>query len=354
MAGARAGATVGAMQIDLMAGGLALREVQALARDTRAAGFHGMVFTESGRTAYLSVAAAALAVEDLHLATGIAVAFPRSPVVTASTAWELAEVSGGRFRLGLGSQVKAHIERRYGVAFDPPGPRLRDYVEAVRAVFAAYAGTAKLDHHGPYYTHTLLPPGWSPGRIPVAPPPIDVSAVNPWMLRMAGEVADGIHVHPLHTPTYLRETLAPNVAAGAAKAGRDPSAVKLLVPCFTALGDTEAARAPWREAARTQVAFYGSTPNYAFVFDQIGAEGTTARIREKQKAGDIAGMAACVNDEILEHFLVEGDADAVAAGIRSRYRGVAERVVLYFAGRLWREDPAGFSRLGEVARSLSQ
>jgi probable F420-dependent oxidoreductase len=342
------------MKIDLMAGGLALRDVQTLARDTKAAGYDGLVFTESGRTAYLSVAAAALAVDGLDLATGIAVAFPRSPVVTASTAWELAEASGGRFRLGLGSQVKAHVERRYGVDFDPPGPRLRDYVLAVRAVFAAYAGDAALSHQGPYYRHTLLPPGWSPGRIDVPPPPIDISAVNPWMLRMAGEVADGIHVHPLHTPTYLRDTLAPNVAAGAATAGRDPAAVALLVPCFTAFGDTEAARAPWREAARTQVAFYGSTPNYAFVFDQVGGEGTTARIRERQKAGDIAGMAACVTDEVLSHFLVEGDADGIAAGIRSRYAGTAQRVILYFAGRLWREDPTAFRALGEVARSVSE
>jgi probable F420-dependent oxidoreductase len=340
------------MQIDLMAGGLPLRQVQALARDAQAAGFDGLVFTEAGRTAYLSVAAAALAAEALHLATGIAVAFPRSPVVTAATAWELAEASGGRFRLGLGSQVKAHIERRYGVAFDPPGPRLRDYVRAVRACFAAFSGTAPLDHHGPYYTHTLLPPGWSPGPLQVPPPPIDVSAVNPWMLRMAGEVADGVHVHPLHTPTYLQRTALPAIAEGAAAAGRDAGEVALLVPCFTALGDTEEQRARWREAARTQVAFYGSTPNYAFVFDQIGAEGTTARIRERQKAGDVAGMAACVTDEVLDHFLVEGDADAVAAGIRARYEGIAERVILYFAGQAWRQDPATFAALGEIARAL--
>ena len=154
--------------------------------------------TEAGRTAYLSCAAAALAA-DIDVLTGIAVAFPRSPMVTAATAWELAETSGGRFRLGLGTQVRAHVERRYGAEFDPPGPRIRDYVQAVRACFAAFRGDAPLDHHGPFHELTLLPRMWSPGPIDVSDPPIDLAAVNPWMLRLAGELADGVHVHPLNT-----------------------------------------------------------------------------------------------------------------------------------------------------------
>src|SRR3954454_23304610 len=159
-----------------------LRRVQDLARATKWAGFSGMLVTEAGRTAYLTCAATALAAE-LDLATGIAVAFPRSPMVTAQAAWELAETSGGRFRLGLGTQVRAHVERRYGSQFDPPGPRLREYVEAVRACFRAFRGEEKLAFEGEFHRLSLLPAQWSPGAIDVPDPKIDVAAVNPWMLR---------------------------------------------------------------------------------------------------------------------------------------------------------------------------
>src|SRR5947207_604168 len=248
------------VRFDLMTGGLPLRQMQALARDAAAAGFSGLVITEGARTAYLSAAAAALAT-DLELSTGIAVAFPRSPMVTAELAWELAEATGGRFRLGLGTQVRAHVERRYATPFDPPGPRLREYVEAVRAIFRAFRGEARLDFSGSYWSFSLLPAQWSPGPIDVPDPPIDVAAVSPWMLRMAGQVADGVHVHPLNTPTYLAETVVPGVADGARQAGRDPAEVELAVPVFTAAGDTEEERERWWEMARVQVAFYGSTPN---------------------------------------------------------------------------------------------
>ena len=151
------------MKLDLMTAGMPLRAVQQLARHATEAGFAGLVITEAGRTPYLSAAAAALAA-DLDILTGIAVAFPRSPMVTAQVAWELAEVSDGRFRLGLGTQVRAHIERRYGVDFDPPGPRMLDYLLAVRDCFAAFR-TGELSHHGEFYDLSLLPPMWSPGPI---------------------------------------------------------------------------------------------------------------------------------------------------------------------------------------------
>ncbi|MFN0089943.1 MAG: TIGR03617 family F420-dependent LLM class oxidoreductase [Acidimicrobiales bacterium] len=341
------------MKVDLMVGGGRLDEIQELARRAEAAGIAGLVFTETGRTAYLSVAAAALATERLELSTGIAVAFPRSPMVTAGTAYELADVSKGRFRLGLGTQVKAHIERRYGVAYDHPGPRLKDYVLALRAIFAAFEG-AKLDYHGPFYTLTLLNSQWSPGRIEHPDLAIDVAAVGPWMLRMAGEVADGVHVHPLNNRAYLTDTVLPEVAAGAAKAGRDAARVELLVPSFTAVGDTDAEQAQWREAARSQVAFYGSTPNYAFIFDQLGFEGTTARIREKQKAGDLAGMAAQVTDDILDHFAVTATWDQLADKLVERYTGAAHRVVLYFAAQHAKRDPGVLERYGAVAAEVAR
>jgi len=331
--------------------GGSLRSVQRLALDAQTAGFDGLVVTEGGRTAFLSCAAAALAA-DLDLATGIAVAFPRSPMVSAQVAWELADVTGGRFRLGLGTQVRAHIERRYGSAFEHPGPRLAEYVRAVKACFAAFRGDAPLDFEGEFYRLSLLPAQWSPGPLEVADPPVDVAAVNPLMLRLAGAVADGVHVHPLNHPRYLREVVLPNLAAGAGSAGRDPAALHLTVPAFTAVGDSDEERAPWRELARAQVAFYGSTPNYAFVFEMLGAEGTTARIRERQKAGDFAGMAAVIDDDLLDHFVVSGTAEEVADGLVERYGGVADRVVLYFAGIAWGQDPARLGRWGAIARDV--
>ena len=339
------------MKFDLMTGGAPLRQMQDLARDAAAAGLSGLVITEGARTAYLSCAAAALAA-DLEVSTGIAVAFPRSPMVTAELAWELAETTGGRFRLGLGTQVRAHIERRYGAPFDPPGPRLREYVAAVRAVFRAFRGEQPLDFRGNFWSMSLLPAQWSPGSIDAADPPIDIAAVNPWMLRTAGEIADGVHVHPLNTPTYLEKTVLPEAAAGARRVGRDPSDLTLIVPLFTAVGDTEEERARWREMARVQVAFYGSTANYGFVFDQIGFEGTTARIRERQKAGDVAGMSAVVTNEILEHFVVSTTWDELSDAIVARLGGVADRVVAYFAGAAWQQDRASLGRWGEVARDV--
>ena len=338
-----------ALKFDLMAGGMPLRAVGDFARGAATAGFSGLVFAEAGRTAYLSCAAAALAA-DIDILTGVAVAFPRSPMVTAATAWELAESSGGRFRLGLGTQVRAHIERRYSAAFEAPGPRLREYVLALRAIFAAFRGEAPLAFQGEYYAHSLLPAMWSPGSIDVPDPPIDIAAVNPWMVRMAGEVADGVHVHPLNTPTYLRETLLPNLAAGAAKAGRIAD-LEVIVPAFLVVGDDHEQEA-WRAMARMQVAFYGSTPNYGFIFDQLGYEGTTARIREKQKAGDIAGMASVVGDDLLDHFVTTGTWDHIAARVVERYRGTATRVVSYFSGMAVAQDPAALEKWGEVARQV--
>jgi probable F420-dependent oxidoreductase len=339
------------MRIHLMTGPRELHEVQRLARDAERAGFSGITFTEGGRTAYLSVAAAALATEELEFATGIAVAFPRSPMITAGIAWELQEASRGRFRLGIGTQVRAHITRRYGVEFDPPGPRMRDYVAALRAIFSAYQGE-KLDHHGPYYELTLLNPMWSPGKIAYPAPAIDIAAVGPYMLRTAGELCDGLHVHPLHSIRYLDEVLKPRVAEGAERAGRDPAEVQLLVPVLTIVGDDEEEKAAARGFCRQQVAFYGSTPNYALQFDLLGFEGTTGRLRERQKAGDMGGMAEVISDEILDHFTVEAKWDELADKLVDRYRDHASRIILYTAGMDYARDPKSIERWGEVAKAV--
>ncbi|MEI7913973.1 MAG: TIGR03617 family F420-dependent LLM class oxidoreductase [Mycobacteriaceae bacterium] len=335
------------MHVDAMTIPQPLSHVGETARRTRDAGFAGLLFTETGRTAYLNAAVASQAAPGLDLSTGVAVAFPRSPFVTAATAWELQEATGGRFRLGLGTQVRTHVVRRYGVAFERPGPRLRDYVLAVKDCFSAFR-TGTLDHHGEFYELDFITPQWSPGPIDAPDPQVDVAAVNPWMLRMAGEVADGVHVHPIGEPGYLGRHVIPNIAEGAAKAGRAPSEVAVIVPVLTIVGDTDEERHTERELVRASMSFYGSTPNYAFIWDEAGFEGTTARIREKQKAGDFRGMAAQITDDHIAVFATESSWDGLADALRARYEGIADRIVLYNA----LSDPGRIERYGEVARRI--
>jgi probable F420-dependent oxidoreductase len=275
-------------------------------------------------------------------------------MITAATAWELADASGGRFRLGLGPQVRAHVERRYSSEFTPPGPRMRDYLLALRAIFAGYRGE-RLDFHGDYSSFTLLPPMWSPGPISVPDPPIDVAAVNPWMLRMTGELADGVHAHPINTLAYAAETLLPNLRAGAARAGRSLATFTVFLPLFTVVGDTAEERDRWRETTRTMVGFYGSTPNYGFIFEQLGRPGTTEALRAAQKAGDAGAMSAVIDDDLLAHFVVESDWAGLPAAIAARCAPHAEadvQVVLYLAGMTATRDDDTFERFGAVARAL--
>jgi alkanesulfonate monooxygenase SsuD/methylene tetrahydromethanopterin reductase-like flavin-dependent oxidoreductase (luciferase family) len=166
--------------------------------------------------------------------------------------------------------------------FERPGPRLRDYVRAVKACFTAFR-TGKLDHRGEFYELDFISPQWSAGPIDAADPKVDVAAVNPWMLRMAGEVADGVHVHPLGEPGYLARHVVPNVAEGAAKSGRSASDIALIVPVMTIVGDSDEERHKERELARVSMSFYGSTPNYAFIWDEAGFEGTTADHRRPHR-----------------------------------------------------------------------
>jgi probable F420-dependent oxidoreductase len=338
-----------------MTGGSSLRDFQAFAQRSADAGFSGLVVTEAGRTAFLACAAAALCGADLDLATGVAVAFPRSPMITAANAWELADVSAGRFRLGIGTQVRAHVERRYSAPFDPPGPRMREYILALRAIFRAFRGDGPLAFEGTYYRLSLLPAMWLPGSLAVPDPPIDVAAVNPWMLRMAGEVADGVHVHPLNTVAYYRETLLPNVSEGVRVAGRTTSSVALFVPLFTAVGDTEEEVAKCREVCRTMVAFYGSTPNYAFIFEQLGYPGTTEALRVAQKSGDQEAMARAIPDKLLSHFVLEGtwaDLPKLVFDRCASLPGYDVHPVLYLAGMAAQRQGDSFERFGEVARAV--
>ena len=248
-----------------------------------------------------------------------------------------------------GLEVRTHVVRRYGSAFERPGPRLRDYVLAVKACFTAFR-SGKLDHHGDFYDLDFITPQWSAGPIDAPDPKVDVAAVNPWMLRMAGEVVDGVHVHPLGEPGYIARHVIPNVAEGAAKSGRDPSDIALIVPVMTIVGDTDEERDRERELVRASMSFYGSTPNYAFIWDEAGFDGTTARIREKQKAGDFAGMAAQITDEHIATFATESTWDGLADALAAKYGGIATRIAMYNA----LGDPERMERYGSVAKSLTQ
>jgi probable F420-dependent oxidoreductase len=340
------------MQIDAMVGPSRWNEAADLARRLEGAGFTGMTFTDTGQTPWMSIAAAATAAPSLNFTTGIAVAFPMSPMIAAGIAWELADNTGGRYRLGLGSQIKAHIERRYGVAFDPPGPRMRDYLLAVQDILAAFRGEAKLDHHSKHFDLTLLPEAFRPPIHDHGHIKIDISAVGPWMVKMAGEHADGIHVHPLHSMHYLNHRLLPDVRAGEEKGGRPAGSVDLLIPVFIVPGDTPEERAFLTARARRQIAFYGSTPNYTFQFDDLGFEGTSEKVRGLLRAGDMAGMEAAITDEMLEHYAVVGGWDSIADTLLARYGALAERVISYLTVDDLQRNPENLGRWGEIARAV--
>lgn len=335
-----------------MTGGLTWKESAKLAVDLESAGFSGMLFTEAGTVPWMMIQAAAMAAPKLHFATGIAVAFPRSPMISAQIAWEMAQNTDGRFRLGLGSQVRGHVVRRYASMFDKPAAQMRDYVGAFKACIRAFRGEEKLAHAGPYYSLSLLPPQWAPPRHAFEDVKVDISAVGPHMCRVAGELCDGVHVHPMHSLTYLRERLLPAVREGATRAGRSMREIDLIVPVFAIPGDTPEERQRATQVARTQIAFYGSTPNYAFQFDDLGFIGTTEKLGRLLKLGDVAGAAATISDEMLEHFTLAARWDDMADALHERYASVASRVVSYLTMDDLRRNPANLPRWGEIARAL--
>jgi probable F420-dependent oxidoreductase len=326
-------------------------DVAGLAARVERAGFSGLVFTEMSQPPWLSIATAHDAAPSLDLSTGIAVAFPRSPMITAQTAWELAEATGGKFRLGLGSQVRAHIERRYGVAFDPPVARLREYVEAVRACWAGFQGQP-LSYEGEHYRLSLLPAMGLPRRHGHEDIKLDIAAVGRAMVRAAGAVADGIHVHPFHSSHYLQTRLLPALREGTVAAGRTVDDVDLIVPVFAVPGDTPEERQLTEGIARSQIGFYGSTKNYAYQFDDLGFDGTSARLNERLKAGDLPGMAALITDEMLDHYALVCRWDELADRLLERYGGLAHRVVMYTAAADIARHPERLERWGDVARAL--
>ncbi|MBW2424363.1 MAG: TIGR03617 family F420-dependent LLM class oxidoreductase [Deltaproteobacteria bacterium] len=341
------------MELDIIAHPSDLRGSQVHAQQVEAAGFGAIWWTDSGRSAYLAATASALGTERIQIGTGIAVAFPRSPMVTAGIAWELAASTGGRFVLGLGSQVKAHIERRYSTDFNPPGPRMKEYVESIKAIFRAFQGEEKLAYEGEYYRFSLLPPMWSPGPIEVPAPKIYISAVRPYMSRLVGEVGDGIHVHPFHSPDYVKAVQRTAIEEGLARSGRKLEEITFAVPVMTAVGDSDEERERTREHARTMIAFYGSTPGYEAMFEHHGYEGMGQELNALQRRGDIAGMKALVSDEVMAHYAVESTWNDLADALVARYRDLAPsvRVISYTAADHW-SDPAMREKWSQVAQAM--
>ncbi|MGW0662029.1 TIGR03617 family F420-dependent LLM class oxidoreductase [Streptodolium elevatio] len=342
--------------LDVMAAGKGLRETGATAADAERAGFDGLWLTEGGRTAFGAATAAALATSSLTVGTGIAVAFARSPMVAAAAARELQEATGGRFVLGLGTQVRAHVERRYSAEFDRPGPRLREYVESVRAIWRAFRGEERLRYQGEFYRFSLMTPEWSPGPTDLPDPEIYLAGVNPWMLRMIGEIGDGLHVHPLHSTRYLDEVVRPELAAGATRSGRTAADVTVVVPVMTATGETDEEIAAQRDKLRMRLAFYGSTPGYAKVFETHGWDDLQPSLNRLFAAKDTAGMAAAISDEVLDALTVSAPWHELAAALADRYRGAADRLIAYSAVSTW-NSPADVERWASVVadwRKLSQ
>ncbi|MEM7252403.1 MAG: TIGR03617 family F420-dependent LLM class oxidoreductase [Pseudomonadota bacterium] len=341
------------MEFDIKAQATPWDQAASNARQFEKAGFSGVLYTEGRQVPWMMIAAAAMAAPTLQFSTGIAVAFPRSPMMAAQIAWELAANTQGRFRMGLGSQVRAHVVRRYGATFEKPAPQMRDYVAAVRASLRAFRGEEKLAHEGPYYSLNLLPPQWTPARHDYDQDiKIDISAVGPYMCEVAGELADGVHVHPMHSMNYINNRLLPAVRRGADRAGRSPGAIDLIVPVFAIAGDSAEERAALVKQTKTQIGFYGATPNYAFQFDDLGFGGVTKQLGERLRAGDIDGMTALVTDEMLAQFALVARWDDLADRLIERYRGVAARVVMYLTYDHIAAQPDALARWSEIAKAV--
>jgi len=317
-----------------------LNEVPALARAAEEIGVDGVWFSETSHDPFLGAALAAEHTQRISIGTSVAIAFTRSPTVLAHTAWDLAALSDGRFILGLGSQVKAHITRRFGLPWESPAPKLREAVEAIRSVWTAWRDRTPLEYRGRFYTLTLMTPFFTP------PPqsadiPIVTAGVNPPMCRAAGAVADGFQVHPLHTVAYLREVVRPAIETARRRSGRAELPFSVAASVFVVTGDDKTAMAASRERVRQAIAFYASTPSYRGVLAHHGWEAVGADLSALAARGRWAAMPELVTDAMLETIAVVGPAGEIGARIVQRYAGQADRVGIYEpfapgAGAPWR------------------
>jgi probable F420-dependent oxidoreductase len=315
------------MKVD---GGLgAISTAGDTARSLEAAGYDGAWSAETSHDPFLPHVLAAEATEAIELGTGIAVAFGRNPMTLANTAWDLQMHSQGRFLLGLGSQIKPHITKRFSMPWSSPAARMREMILAIRAIWDCWDGDGTLDFRGDFYTHTLMTTFFNPGPCPYGHPKVFVAAVGPKMTEVAGEVADGMLCHGFTTASYLQEATLPSLETGLAKAGRTRADLELSIPAFIVTGTSEEEMARSSIGVRRQVAFYGSTPAYRPVLDHHGWGDLQGELNRLSKQGEWHAMGDLIDDEVLDAFAVVAEPHDVAEALLARWGGLVDRISFY-------------------------
>ena len=319
-------------------------DIPAIARDLEARGYAGVWASEVDHDPFLPLLSAAQTTDRLQVGTAIAVAFARSPMTLAMTAHDLQRYSRGRFVLGLGTQIKAHVERRFSMPWSTPVARMREFVGALRAIWGAWQDGTPLRFQGEHYRHTLMTPMFAPDAHPWGPPPVYLAAVGPAMTRLVGEVADGLLVHGFTTERYLRERTLPALEEGLATAGRTRDQVTVTLPGLVVAGRTDAERAEAAAAVKATVAFYGSTPAYRPVLELHGWEALADELHAlsvSRRDDRWTAMRDLVDDEVLGAFAIVAEPEDVATQVRARYGGLVDRFSVYasYPAPLERWDP---------------
>jgi probable F420-dependent oxidoreductase len=298
-------------------------EIAESARRAESIGYDILSSSETNHNPFLRLAIASEHTERVNLRTSIALAFARSPMDTAYIAWDLAGLSGGRFTLGLGSQVRGHIVRRYGMTWTPPAPRMRDYVLALRHIWDAWQNGTRVDYHSDSYNFNLMPPFFNPGPIEDPEIKIHVSAVNTNMLRVAGEVCDGVVLHAFSTHSYTREVILPNLARGAARQGRSLEDLEVSGAGFVVTGPDQQELERQKQITKGRIAFYASTRSYAPVMSAHGWDDTAEKLYRMSVDGQWSEMPAQITDEMLDAFAVIGTYDEIIPMVKKAYGGYA-------------------------------
>ncbi len=319
------------------------------ASEMEALGFDHLTTAEAGHDPYLPIVVAAEHTDRVKLATNVAIAFPRSPMVTAQLAWDLQHLSHGRFQLGIGTQVKGHNERRYAAPWTaPPGPRLRDYIQCLRAMFASFQTGKTTKFEGEHYQFTMLPPFFNPGPIEYPAPPIHIAAVNKYMTRLCGELCDGLRLHPIATLKYTKEVILPAVAAGAAKTGRSLADIEIIGAPFLAIAPDAAGVEKAMAETRQRIAFYASTRTYHSVLEFHGWNDIGAKLHQYSLEGKWTEMPTLITDEMLAEFALIGTYDQLAAQIAERCPSAFTTVMLDMPADLRRDR----DRVADIVRDI--
>lgn len=316
------------MKVDAVTYGHALRDVPAEVAAVRDRGYDGWFVSETTHDPLLACAVAGTVEADLTLGTAIAVAFPRSPMHLAYAAHDLQAQTGGRFVLGLGTQIKPHVEKRFSAVWSSPAARMREYVQALHAIWDAWRTGERLAFRGEFYRHTLMTPFFTPEDHGHGDPAVWLAAVGPLLTEVTGEVADGLLCHAFTTDRYLEEVTLPRLAAGAATAGRDVRDVEVVLPVFVVTGETDEQRAAAETMVRGQIAFYGSTPAYRAVLDLHGWGDLHEELHRLSTQDGWDRMPALIGDEVLQAFAVVADPAEVGRAIADRFGHLADRVSL--------------------------